>query len=132
MKKNFRVVKFNGFNGIFLIIFAISCLIAGFIAFPAFLTMYIWNYLALKTLSFPAINFGQGLLLWAIIIFSCYIFNKKKFVISFNTQHELTDEEVRDVVSRIKTQAFNQKLLQPKDLNIKEKDEVKEIEPQEK
>lgn len=102
MKKNLRVIQINGFRGLFFAIFIVSCLIAGFIAFPAFLTMETWNYLASKTGSFPSINFGEGVLLWAIITFSVYVFNKRKFIVSFNAKQELTDDEVKDVLSRIK------------------------------
>lgn len=128
MKKNLRVVQINGFRGIFIALFVISCLIAGFIAFPAFLTMNAWNYLASKTGSFPFINFTEGVLLWAIITFSIFIFNKKKFIVSFNSQQELTDDEVREVISRIKSQPLSKHLLLPKDFNIQKEnnEEVKE------
>lgn len=117
MKKNLRVVQINGFRGLFLTLFIISCLIAGFIAFPAFLSMSLWNYLALRTGSFPLINFGEGILLWAIIAFSVFIFNKKRFIVSFNSQQELTEDEVKEVLSRIKQQTLNPPMLLPKDFN---------------
>lgn len=105
MKRNVRVIQINGFRGLLLAIFVVTCLIAGFVVFPAFLTMHIWNYLAITTGSFPLINFLQGILLWAIIIFSIYLFNKKKFIVSFNSQQELTDDELKDVISRIKAKS---------------------------
>lgn len=105
MKRNVRVIQINGFRGLLLAIFVVTCLIAGFVVFPAFLTMHIWNYLAITTESFPLINFFQGILLWAIIIFSIYLFNKKKFIVSFNSQQELTDDELKDVISRIKAKS---------------------------
>lgn len=127
MKKNLRVVQINGFRGLFLALFAISCLIAGFIAFPAFLTMNGWNYLAVKTGSFPLINFGEGVLLWAIIAFSVFIFNKKKFIVSFNSKQELTDDEVQEVLSKIKSQALHNPILMPKDSQIEPKEELQEV-----
>lgn len=102
MKRNVRIIQINGFRGLFLTLFIFSCLIAGFIAFPAFLTMGAWNYLSLKTGSFPVITFQEGVLLWAIITLSIYVFNKKKFIVSFNTQEELTENEVKEVLTRIK------------------------------
>lgn len=102
MKKNLRVVQINGIRGLFLTLFIISCLIAGFIAFPALLTMNLWNYLASKTGSFPLINFYQGTLLWAIIAISTFMFSKKKFIVSFSSKQELNDDELKDVVSKIK------------------------------
>lgn len=102
MKKNLRVIQINGFRGLFLTFFVISCLIAGFIAFPAFLLMNIWNFLAVETASFPVINFYEGVLLWGIIILSIFAFCKKKFIVSFNAQQELNENELKNVVSRIK------------------------------
>lgn len=102
MKRNLRVVQINGFRGLILTLFIISCLIAGFIAFPSFLAMNIWNHLAIKTGSFPFINFYQGILLWAIVAFSIFIFSKRKFIVSFSSKQELTEDEVKNVVSRIK------------------------------
>lgn len=133
MKKNLRVVQINGFRGLLFAFFIISCLIAGFVAFPAFLSMNIWNYLAAKTGSFPIISFGEGVMLWAIIAFSVFIFNKKKFIVSFKAKQELSDDEVNEVITRIKSQTINKHLLMPKDFtndfNVKKepKEEVNEI-----
>lgn len=133
MKKNLRVVQINGFRGLFLTLFILSCLIAGFIAFPAFLAMNSWNYLAIKTGSFPAINFGESVLLWAIITFSIFIFNKKKLIISFNSKQELSDDEVKAVISKIKSQKINHHMMVPKDLNVPtETKEELEIQPENK
>lgn len=101
-KNNFKAVHIFGFRGLFLFLFIISCLVAGFGIFPAFVSMNLWNYVAIKTGSFPAINFLQGLLLWAIVAFSVFVFSKKKFIVCFKSPQELTEDEVSDVVSRIK------------------------------
>lgn len=102
MKKNLRIIQINGFRGLFITLFVVSCLIAGFIAFPAFLSMNLWNLLAVKTASFPLINFYEGVLLWGIIILSIFTFCKKKFIVSFDTQQELNENELKNVVSKIK------------------------------
>ncbi len=107
MKKNLRVIQINGFRGLVMAIFVISCLIAGFIVFPSFITMNIWNFLSVKTGSFPLISFYEGVLLWAIIVFSVYVFNKKKLIVSFNASQELTDDEVKDVISKFKSQSHS-------------------------
>ena len=134
MRKNLRVVQINGVRGLLLTMFIISCLVAGFIAFPAFLTMNIWNYLAIKTGSFRSIGFFEATLLWAIITFSIYIFNKRKFIVSFNAQQELTEDEVKEVVSKIQSQSANHHMILPKDFSasIENKDAKKEIQPETK
>lgn len=118
MKKNLRVIQINGFRGLLLAIFAISCLIAGFIAFPSFLAMNIWNYLATTTGSFPSINFGEAILLWAIIAFSVFTFNKKKLIVSFNGKQELSDDEVKAVIAKIKAQKGNIPTVHSQDLSL--------------
>jgi len=126
MKKNLRVIQINGIRGLFLAFFIVTCLIAGFVAFPAFVTKFFWNYLSLRTGSFPAINFSEALLLWAIVSFSVYLFNKRKFIVSFNSQQELSEDEVNAMVSRVKTQAMKNSVIMPKEFNIENeiKDEV--------
>lgn len=124
MKKNIRVLKINGFRGLFLFIFVICCLVAGFIVFPAVLTMHVWNYLSFKTGSILVLNFVEGLLLWAIIAFSVFLFNKKKFIVSFNSQQELSEEEVNEVLSKVRSHALERNLLISKDMDAeKEKQE---------
>lgn len=128
MKRNLKVIQINGFRGIFMAFFVLSCLIAGFVAFPAFLSMGVWNFLADTTSSFPAINFAGGLLLWAIIAFSFYIFNKRRFIVSLNTQQELSDFEVSEMISKIKSQTVKSQtvkneILKPKDLKEKIEEE---------
>lgn len=134
MKKNWRVVQITGFRGLFFTIFIISCLISGFIAFPAFVSMNIWNYFSTKIGSFPQINFWQGVLLWAIVVFSMFVFSKRKFIVSFNAKQELNDDEVKEVISKIKSQAFNHGILSPKDdSNANEqKDDLKELSSEQK
>ena len=109
--------------------FVISCLIAGFIAFPSFLTMNIWNYLAESTSSLPLINFYEGLMLWSIIAFGFYVFNKRKFIVSFNAKQELSDSELKEVVEKIKKQAIKHQILQPKEpgaqIELKEEESKK-------
>jgi len=133
MKRNLKVLQINGFRGLLIALFTVSCLIAGFIAFPAFLTMNAWNYLSTATsLPLPLINFAEGILLWAIIIFSMFIFGKKKFIVSFNAEQELTDDEVRDVVAKIKAQTTEKDILQFKKKTINIDDELKKTQVEKK
>lgn len=103
MKRNMRVIQINGFRGLVVAFFVISCLIAGFVAFPAFLAMHTWNYVAIKTGSFPALSFVGGTLLWAIVALSIYLFSKRKFIVSFNSHQELSEDEIKDVISKIRS-----------------------------
>lgn len=132
MRKNINVLQINGIRGLLLALFVGCCLIAGFIVFPSLLVMHSWNFVALKTGSMHSINFTGGILLWAIIVLSSIIFNKKRFIISFNSRQELTEDEVREVISKIKSQAINKSISLPKDFNpskesINEASEIQEV-----
>ena len=134
MKKNFKMVQIKGISGMFFTIFMTSCIISGFVAFPAFVSMNIFNFFSTKIGSFPPINFWQGVLLWAIVVFSSFVFNKRNFIVSFNAKQELSEDEVKDVISKIKSQALNHGILSPKDINIsnEKKDDLKEISSEQK
>lgn len=110
-----RIIQINGVRGLLIAFFALSCLIAGFVAFPSFMLMSAWNYLAETTQSFPLITFAQGVLLWAIIAFSFYLFTNRKFIVSVDPKPELSESEVKQIMENIKIQAERkQKMIDKK------------------
>jgi len=129
MKRNnhLRIIQINGLRGLLFTFFIISCVVAGFVAFPALLTMHTWNFFAAKT-AMPSITIYEGLLLWAIIVLSVVLFGKRKLIVSFNASQELTDEEVKSVISRIKSQPFNSGMVSGEEFTVsKEKNEEIEL-----
>lgn len=82
MNKNIRFIDVNGITGLILFMFILMCLAAGFIIFPGFLLMTIWNYISEISYMTPAINFLQGELLWAIIVIAFCIVTKNRIVVS--------------------------------------------------
>ncbi len=98
MKRKTRVIQIDGFRGLILALFAVVCLAAGFIAFPGYVAMCIWNHFA----SLPPINLFQGVLLWAIVAMSFYLANGRKVAISFASPQELTDAEMNKLMERVR------------------------------
>ena len=110
MKKRTRVIQISGFRGILMMVFIGACLAAGFVAFPAICAMHIWNYAA-NYFAMPFINVYQGLMLWAIIAISGFIINdKKKFIVEFNAQEQLSDKDMKKLLERVKLQSQAQSL----------------------
>ena len=122
MKRKTKILKVKGFRGLFVTMFAISCLIAGFIAFPGFLIMNIWNYFSSKTISFPSITFYGGVLLWGIIVLSIFITKKKNFSFFIGAPQELTETEVKEVISRLKSQNNSHSIIVAKDIEKSQDD----------
>ena len=122
MKRNAKIIQISGFRGILTAIFVVVCLAAGFIVFPGYIAMYIWNYFA-DTL--PQINIVQGILLWAMVAMLCYIANRQRFAISFETPKELTEEEMDALMQRVRMQS------QAKMLNNIITKSIKELEKEE-
>ena len=115
MRRKTRIIQISGLRGILMMLFIASCLAAGFIAFPAFVAMHIWNWAAAYA-AIPAINIYQGLMLWAIVAISGFIINdRKKFLVAFKAPDRLTDEEMKKVLERVKlhsqAQALNSMIL---------------------
>lgn len=127
MKRNLRVIQISGFRGILMVIFIASCLAAGFVAFPAFVAMYTWNFLS-EYISIPEINFVQGLMLWAITAITIFIVNdRKKYLVAFTPKTQLSEEEMKKVLEQMKiqrAQVINSMIL--KSNEPKEKDNEKE------
>ncbi len=85
MNKNIRIIDVNGIMGLLLFMFILMCLGVGFIVFPGFLFMAIWNFVSDTFFVIPEINFLQGELLWAIIFISfCLLTNNRVMVSMVN------------------------------------------------
>ena len=104
-KNNTKIIQIAGFRGLFMALFIGICLAAGFVVFPAKVAVYAWNYLALNYLSIPSINLFQGVLLWAIIVMVCYMANNNRMVISFAQPKQLSEEEMKHLMERIRLRA---------------------------
>ncbi len=103
MKRNARIIHIAGLRGLITALFIVTCLGAGFIVFPGFVAMSIWNYFAAGNM--PEINLFQGILLWAIIALTYFISSKQSVAVSFATPRELNEEELKTLMERIKMQS---------------------------
>ena len=118
--------------------FIVTCLAAGFIVFPGWLCMQIWNIIASYTLNVPSIALLQGVLLWGIIAATYFIFRKEKVVVCMRGQEGLSEEELKAVFANIKKQSQEDPFLQAMmrareaELNIKTLEEVKPLEEETK
>ena len=98
MRRNMRIIQISGLRGILLGLFVATCLAAGFILFPGFVAMHLWNFSA-KYLSMPTIGLVQGLMLWIILAIIVFIINdKQKFLVAFSPKNQLNDEEMRKLM----------------------------------
>lgn len=108
MKKKLRVIQINGLRGLCFALAVACCLVAGFVVFPGYLAMNIWNFISAKTLLFPTLGLLQGTLLWGIVVVSYMIAKKRHFMVTFKNPTELTDEELDEVMERIKMETTAQ------------------------
>lgn len=128
MKKNAHIIQISGLRGIILVVFVASCLAAGFIGFPALAAMYAWNYVA-NFVAIPEITYLQGLMLWAIVAIALFIINdRKKYLVAFNPKSKLSQEELDNIMERVRIQRNAEILnsLISEDLKLLEKDNKEE------
>ena len=123
MKRNAKIIQISGIRGIIMAIFIVICLAAGFVAFPGLVAMNIWNHFAGEFL--PEINLYQGVLLWVIVALTCFIANKQRFSVSFETPRELNEEEMNILLERIKMQSQAKMINQ---MMVKNLEEIKKEE----
>lgn len=130
MKKNLNIIQIKGVKGLMLLVFAASCLFAGFVVFPGWVAMHIWNYMASLALTVPSIGLIQGVLLWGILIALYFITRKERLVICVKSPQGLNEEELKTVFDNIKKQADEDKIIQSMlkaretELKIKETNDI--------
>ena len=111
MKKKLNVIQIKGTRGLILAGFVVCCLAAGFIVFPGWVSMLIWNLVSANTSAIPTIGLIQGILLWGILAVSYFIFRKEKVVVCMKTPQALSEEELKTVFADIKKQSLEDPIL---------------------
>ena len=112
MKKNLNIIQIKGIKGLIFAGFVVTCLAAGFIAFPGWVCMQLWNIIASYTTSLPTIGILQGLLLWGILVVSYMVFRKERVVVCVKTPQGLSEEELKMVLADMKKQAQEDPMFQ--------------------
>ena len=111
MKKNLNIIQIKGVKGLILTGMIACCLFAGFVVFPGWIAMNVWNYMASYGTT-PVIGLFQGTLLWAILVTSYFIFRKDKVVVCMKSSEGLSEEELKTVFADMKRQAKEDQILQ--------------------
>ena len=109
--KKMNVIQIKGIRGLVVAGLVVCCLAAGFIAFPGWVWMHIWNFFASYTINIPAIGLFQGILLWAIIIACYFTFRKEKVIVCMKSPQGLSEEELKSVFADIKKQSLEDPIL---------------------
>lgn len=112
MRNNLNVIQIRGIRGLIIAGLVVCCLAAGFIVFPGWVGMHLWNIAASYIENLPAIGLIQGVLLWGIIIASYFTFKKDKVVICFKSPKGLNEDELKAVFADIKKQSIEDPILQ--------------------
>ncbi|MCQ2754486.1 MAG: hypothetical protein MJ231_05505 [bacterium] len=112
MRKNVNVIEIRGIRGLIIAGLAAICLFAGFIVFPGWVWMNIWNFITNFVSNMPKIGLFQGTLLWGIMIAAYFAFKKDKMVVCFKTPKGLSEDELKEVFANIKKQADEDPVLQ--------------------
>ena len=112
MKKNLNVIQIKGVKGLIMLVMVGCCLVAGFIVFPGWGAMNLWDVLASLVNNAPSIGIIQGVLLWGIIVASYFTFRKERVVVCMKTPQGLNEEELKAVFADIKKQTQDDKIIQ--------------------
>lgn len=103
MDKKFNVIKITGLKGLFIAAFIVGCLIAGFLIFPGWVSMHIWNFTAGFFNQMPVMTLIHGILLWCIVALSLYALNQGDFAISFGHSSPMpgNEERIKEILRQI-------------------------------
>lgn len=111
-----KIIKIDGFSGLFTAAFIGCCLFAGFVVFPGYVSMHYWNKYLVNLLEFPQLNLFQGVLLWGIIFGIYFIISKGNIPVSFQTPNELSDAELSMIMknARIHSKMYKKSTMTSK------------------
>lgn len=103
MNKKFNVIKITGFKGLFIAAFVVGCLIAGFLTFPGWVFMNLWNFAADSFTQMPRMNMLHGTMLWCIVALSLYALNQGNFSISLGSSAPMpgNEEKIKEIIRQI-------------------------------
>ena len=97
-----KVLKINGIRGVVFVIFCLCCLITGFIYFPSWACMHIWNAVANYFYQMPKMELIHGGVLWAIIALSLYVVHTNKSFISLQKITPKDDIIMKNIIQQMK------------------------------
>ena len=121
-----KILKIEGFRGMITMAFAGICLFAGFVIFPGYVAMILWNRFLASMFEFPLINIFQGVLLWGISVVSYCIIFKNGFAVSFLTNpSELSEAELNMIMRNARMYSGLHHFRKPQDNPYLKKDENK-------
>ena len=112
MKKNLNVIQIKGIRGLILAGLVVVCLFAGFVVFPGWVMMHLWNYISSFVSQMPNIYLVQGVLLWAIVVVAYFTFRKERVVVCLKNPQGLSEDELKEVFANIKKQSEEDPILQ--------------------
>ena len=112
MKKNLNIIQIKGVKGLIFAGIVVCCLFAGFIVFPGWVWMNIWNFIASMFIEIPSIGLFQGILLWGIMVATYFTFRKERVVVCVKNPQGLSEEELKSVFADIKKQSQEDPILQ--------------------
>lgn len=100
MKKNIKIVEISGIRGFLVVTYAIICAAAGFILFPAWALMSLWNLFGIYVYKLPTMNLIHGFMLYAIIVLLYFATNSRKSFFGISSAN-ISDSHIAAIMKDI-------------------------------
>ena len=85
--KKIKVINLSGYRGILLVTYAIICAAAGFILFPAWAIMALWNYIGTYIYGLPHMSIIHGFMLYAVLILLYFATSQNKPLLGLSSNN---------------------------------------------
>jgi len=97
MRRNIKVVEINGLRGLLAVAFMVVCAGAGFIVFPAWALMSVWNFISNNIYYLPKMNLLHGFMPYAIFVLIYFATRKRKSFIGISSA-DLTQSHIAAIM----------------------------------
>ena len=114
MNKNFKVIQVHGLSGLLILGFVLTGVFCGFVIFPIWVIMNVWNAVIADMLRGPLINYFQASLLWLAVILSLYLVLKNSISIKIQKEEYIGPKEI---INEIKEDTEADKAKEKEEVN---------------
>ena len=85
MNKRIKVIEIRGFRGALTVAYMVFCLAGGFLFFPAWVIMSLWNLFSTYVYSLPHMSLIHGFMMYVLFVLLYFATNSDKAAIGISS-----------------------------------------------
>lgn len=101
MKKNIKVIEINGLRGMLVVLYGLICAFAGFVVFPAWALMSLWNLCSVYVYNLPKMSIIHGFMLYVVFVLFYFATKSHKSCFGILSATDLSKSNIAAIMKDI-------------------------------